>query len=109
MDIRLPIIVFDNGDLSVFDSLESAEGAIEGIDAVEAGLIAMDSIGRRLTLSAKSRFGPARVDVSGHDTDLPALRKLLFQFLENCNIHRERLADLGVDDLISLAKSHATP
>lgn len=47
----MPIFLMESGDVSAFDSVESAEGYVEAID-VEAGeYVAFDSVGRRLRMA----------------------------------------------------------
>jgi hypothetical protein len=87
--IRPPVFVVDGEDVSVYDSLEDAMGALEGVD-VEDGLYAVyDADGRRIALKGvgvkRSRFivevGLVQVEsIEAEPTGADELGQLLLRF-----------------------------
>jgi hypothetical protein len=110
--MRLPIIINEGGDLSVFRTVEQAERALEAIDVKNKEYVAYDADGRSLILSVmvEERTGciglfPSRIEMVRlvdnpiAQVDEVAFRALLIQFLNRVEVSMDGIES---DDLSSL-------
>lgn len=114
-EITPPFFVFEGHDLSIFDSLDSIEGGLEGVDVEDSIFEAFDAIGRVVRLEATgAKRGKFIVDIGETHvksvdptaTGAARLYNLLIQYLQAIGRtipHEARLNDL-VAECISLDK-----
>ena len=69
-EIASPFLVFDGLDLSIYESLGSIEGELEGVDVEDGVYEAFDSIGRVVRLKATGvKRGKFTVDIGKTHVD----------------------------------------
>ncbi|MBF0136130.1 MAG: hypothetical protein H7833_05740 [Magnetococcus sp. DMHC-1] len=111
MQIKLPIIVSEQGDISLYDSIEYAESCLEAIDVHNSAYVCYDANGKKLILTTKkikrrTNFGLSYVEIEvvviekGDDLDCSdKLIKLLTKYLGLKDIS----GDMSIDSLVSKA------
>lgn len=113
--MRLPIIVNEHGDVSIYRSVEQAECALEAIDVQNGEYVAYDAQGRPLVLSVvveekSGLFGLLSRRIENvrmtedptAEADEAGLRALLVQFLDRADIS---LSDVKDEDLSSFVNT----
>lgn len=106
-----PIVVDENGDLTIFNSVAEAEGHLEPVDVANDEYVAYDAKGRRLRLEIDPRekvrgfvvsndYGVKIRLMEGQSSAEPALRSALLRFIrlaglpEPDDLERAELATL---------------
>lgn len=100
MTVKPPIIVFDNGDVLIFESVEKAESYLEPIDIPVYS--AYDSCGHLLQLQRQQN----RVKIHLADPELnysDQLKTILIEFLSKIEISSDYLSELSIQELICRA------
>jgi hypothetical protein len=95
-----PIIIYNFGDVLIFETVEKAERYIEPIDIDNNEYIAYDSEGRLLRLIVRSRN---RVHIEATEAEpnhADEVRKILIDFLAYVGLLRDRLLNATLQDLI---------
>ncbi|MEL0625618.1 hypothetical protein V6245_01535 [Salinibacterium amurskyense] len=64
-DVTLPIVLDENGDLSMFLTIEAACLAVEAVDVANEEYEGFDALGRTLTLSAHGERVSIEVNING--------------------------------------------
>lgn len=99
-----PIILNENGDLSIFDSVRAAEEYVEPIDVRNNEYVAFDRNGRRLELRVVTRRGwPEQVEIlEQQDVDSGAdeLREALYRWLSGLGLEEDKFEGLSLEELI---------
>lgn len=112
--MRLPIIVNEHGDVSIYRSVEQAERALEAIDVQNGEYVAYDAQGRPLVLSVvveekAGPFGlfPRRIENvrltedPTAEADEAGLRALLVQFLDRAGISPNDVKDEDISSFVN--------
>jgi hypothetical protein len=113
--MKAPIIIFEHGDVTFFETVTKAQIGIEPIDVVNNEYVAYDSDGRLLSLAVEqiekpSFLGKAKsieiVKISEtkespvHSDDF---RKLLLQFFMKTEVYDQTDESLSLGDLVDKA------
>jgi hypothetical protein len=112
--MKLPIIIYENGDVYIFKTRKEAENYLEPIDVENQEYVAYDSEGHLLKLEVESK--PVRSwlkflrnervvirdnhpSVEGHSE----LRKILIEYLSVCrpNMLQESLREASLQELVN--------
>lgn len=103
-DMKEPIIVAENGDVDIFESVEKAERYIEPIDVKIGDNVFYDSEGRvlRAFVVNDSRGIEKTVITSNEDEKInhSELKKILIDFLEYLNYPRLELEEMELSSLV---------
>lgn len=112
--MRLPIIVNEHGDISIYRSVEQAERDLEAIDVQNGEYVAYDAQGQPLVLSVvvEEKAGPLglfprhieNVRMTEDPTakaDEAGLRALLVQFLDRAGISLNDVRDEELSSFVN--------
>lgn len=105
--ITPPVIVDENGDIDVFDSVEAAELYLEPIDVEDDRFIAFDSVGRLLRLLPTT----PRVTIESTEefpNHAERLRELLIKFLKDCRSTDPNLSKLELREVVQKSLTFKT-
>jgi hypothetical protein len=100
--MKPPIIVYEPGDASIFESVGSAEAYLEPIDVKNNEYVAYDSEGRLLRLSA-TNFKVTIASAEPEATHMLELRKILSDFLAHKGAPQEWLQIASLQELVTKA------
>lgn len=103
-DMKEPVIVAENGDVDIFESVEKAESYIEPIDVKTGDNVFFDSEGKILQASiVKDSRGIERIVITDADEenyDRQKLRNILIDFLGYLNYSRQELEEMELPSLV---------
>lgn len=100
--MKPPIVVYEPGDASIFQSVGSAEAYLEPIDVKNNEYVAYDSEGRLLRLSA-TNFRVTIESAEVEATHILELRRILCDFLAHKGVHQEWLQRASLQELVTKA------
>jgi hypothetical protein len=95
--VATPIFVFENGDVTCFDSEQELDAELEAIDVREGRYVAYDAHGRRLLLEVSGRLHVSVQPASGSVADTQELASRLRRFIRACG---EDPSALQIGDLM---------
>lgn len=111
--MKMPIVLSENGDISIYDSLNKLESHIEPVDVLNSEFEIYDSAGKRLSAEVGSRRGSGLFGLLGGtvrfvkvfepdnaEVQNDRLQKLLKSHLQNLNELSDSYDDLSISDLI---------
>jgi hypothetical protein len=114
--MKLPIFLYDNGDISIFQSVVHAENYIESPDILDNEYIVFDADGIPLKLSTSKQakfklFGlelisVSRVSIKEHDNDIKVDDKLkiaLKAVLLKLDVNNEYVNNADLNDLVNMS------
>jgi hypothetical protein len=100
--IRTPIVIVENGDLSIFASVEDVDAELEAVDVRAGRYVAYDATGRRLALTvAERRRVVVAEDPEAGPSDPDVLAAALRRYLEACG--RSVPPDASLAELVRVA------
>ncbi len=116
--MKAPIVVYDHGDVSIFESAEDAENYLEPIDVEREEYVAYDSEGYllRLAVNVKSRRiwgilpirekGVVLQEIAPRQERLAELRQILKDYLSypRFKVPSDWIAEATLEELIGKAK-----
>ena len=100
--MKPPIIVYEPGDASIFQSVRSAESYLEPIDVKKNEYVAYDSEGRLLSLSA-TNFKVSIESAEPEPTHVLELRRILSDFLAHNGVQQKWLQTASLQELVTKA------
>jgi hypothetical protein len=92
--MKLPIILYDNGDVNVFHAVQDAENYIESPDVLDGTYEAYDSEGRRLDLII-----PKSRKLKILSLEITKVDKVKIKKSSDKKIYTDRLSDILVEFL----------
>ena len=103
--ITNPIIVHENGDVLVFDSVEKAETYLEPIDVLNGEYTTYDSVGILLKLSVIDKLKKVRIEVyepieNCHDE----LMEILRNFFLRVGIEADSINNASLQQLVEKSR-----
>jgi hypothetical protein len=104
-EIASPIVVRNQGELILFDSIEEAQLWMEAIDVRNNEYEIFDSTGLRLDPNVLSgRIETVQISIhEPRSRDVDRLRGILFDFVVRAGrMSRERASEMRVEDLLAL-------
>lgn len=97
--MKLPIIIDESGDISVFDSLESAERSLEPIDILNGEFVGYDAEGRLLNIVPNGFI--AKISLAELDpTHVDNLEKVLRDLFLDVDPSPEWVINASLEELI---------
>ena len=106
--VKLPLIIDDHGDVSIFRDKETAEMQLEALDVIDGAYVGFDAEGHSLRFRAKHWYGPVRIEIDYASADEASLRAALYRFLAANRVPATQYANGSVDLLVSMALSYLT-
>jgi len=103
--MKPPIFVYENGDLTIFASVEDAETGLEPIDVENDIYTAYDSEGRLLQLIPTSPRITMK-DGEKEPTHAEELRVILFEFLLYVGLSGDWLKGASLQELVAKASEY---
>jgi hypothetical protein len=100
--MKTPIIIYEHGDISFFESVQDVERYLEPIDVKNDEYIAYDSEGRLLQLSVEHRTPVDRVVLSYSETQpmhALELKQILLDFFTRVGVNKEWLSNATLEEL----------
>lgn len=113
---ELPLLIWESGDLYVYDSIAEAESGLEAIDVKHGIFEGFDAAGRLLKLGVSIQqervFGPFSIDresvtvslteeMAGHRAEL---HQILLEFLTSIGLDPDALRGMSHEELVSEAR-----
>lgn len=95
MEATLPIVLDENGDLSMFLTIEAACLAVEAVDVANEEYEGFDALGRTLTLSAHGERVSIEVNING-EPEPTELAQRLRSYLNDDGV-RQRGIEISAD------------
>ena len=97
--METPIIVSNNGDVEIFESVDAAQNYLEVADVLDEQYIAYDSKGRILSLLVRDGKVFVQSDESQR-RDADELRRILIRYLTGVRMPAEWLNQATLEQLV---------